>query len=204
MDDLTDEQLMVVFRYGNVDAFDCLYMRYEARIYRLLVRMLKQAQSAEDALQEVFVKVANAASTYQPTGKFRTWIYRIAFNHALNELESSGRSARGKIIPLYARGAEDETDGRSPGLQLAARGQSPIEAAQDAEFMGSLMLALDDLPSQWRAVFLLVQVEGLEYAEAAEALDIPVGTVRSVLHRARARLAVRMSVFGTQEARVGS
>lgn len=195
MEDLTDEQLMVMFRYGNADAFDCLYMRYSARLYRLLARMLKSTSLAEDALQEVFVKVAGAAKSYRPTGRFRTWIYRIAVNHTLNVVGSVDHRARSKVIPLHGVDAAEDA---SPIERLAAPGVGPVETVGESEFLEALNRELDQLPPMWRAVFLLVQVEGLEYEETAEALDVPVGTVRSSLHRARARLAVRLSSYESQ------
>jgi RNA polymerase sigma-70 factor (ECF subfamily) len=191
VEDLTDEQLMVMFRYGNTDAFDCLYMRYSGRLYTLLTRMLKNASTAEDVLQEVFVKVAGAAKSYRPTGRFRTWIYRIAVNHALNVAGSVEHRTHAKVIRLH--GVDEATDETSPIERLAAPGIGPAEALGETEFIEAVTRELDDLPANWRAVFLLVQVEGLEYEEAAEALDMPVGTVRSSLHRARARLAIRLS-----------
>ena len=146
---------------GDGEAFQALYDQYKNLVYRTAFLMLGQAAEAEDALQEVFLKVYRSLGSYDPRkGAFSTWLYRITANHCINV----HRAAEPEPLPIEA-----------------AEGDLPVEVALDVD---SLESALDALSTRLRAVIVLRYYADLSYAEIGEALDLPLGTVKSRLNAA--------------------
>lgn len=175
-----DAALMLAFCAGDGAAFEALFGRWAAPLLRYLERMLRDAAGAEELVQEVFLRVHGARQRYQPQARFSTWLYRIATNLALNELRRPRRrelhtsleEPGGAALAGVGPAAEEELDAR----RLAAR--VDIELAQ--------------LPERQRAALCLTAVEGLSYAEVAEALEISESAVKALVHRARTALAERI------------
>jgi len=179
-----DVRLMLAFRAGDAGAFDALFRRWASPLLRYLARMLRDDAAAEDLVQEAFLRVHRARDRYAPDARFSTWLYRIATNLALNELRRPRRRAR-----------HEPPDGES-GPELAAHAAEP-EGAVDARRRAERALALlEELPEKQRAALCLAALEGLSYAEVAEALEVSEPAVKALVHRARSALADRLRAGG--------
>lgn len=168
---------------GDVDAFEALVRRHERRLLRLCERMLGNAETAQEATQEVFLKAWRKAGGFSPRAKVSTWLYRIAVNHCLNQLR------RRKVAQFFSFGDVASDDG-DESLEL-----DPVDGAPDAERKLAdrrrwqrLRRAIDELPAAQRAVLVLVRFEGLSYLETADALGLTRNAVESRLFRAMRRL----------------
>jgi len=172
---------MLAFREGDADAFDALFRRWSGPLLRYLERMLRDLAEAEELVQEVFLRVHRARDRYTPEARFSTWLYRIATNLALNELRRPRRRA-------VHRSAEGEA-----APPLAGHEPSPERVVDARRAAAALRRELERLPDKQRAALCLVAVEGLSYAEVAEALGVTQKAVKSLVHRARSALAVRVA-----------
>lgn len=162
---------------GDQEAFAQLVERYTGLVYSLAVQRVGNHHDAEDVAQTVFLKAWKALPGFRGDAAFSTWLYRMTANAATDLLRQRGR----RETPLSL----DDPD--LP--QTAHPGPGPVERAQEAERREALADAVDALPEQARAILLLRELEGLSYEEIAAALDLPMGTVRSRLARARKALA---------------
>jgi len=175
-----DVRLMLAFCSGDAAAFDALFRRWSAPLLRYLARMLRDAALAEDLVQEAFLRVHRARDRYAPDARFSTWLYRIATNLALNELRRPQRRARHE--------SPDEAGG--PALVSPAVG--PDDAADARRSAERTLGLLESLPEKQRAALCLAAVEGLSYAQVAEALEVSESAVKALVHRARSSLADRL------------
>lgn len=183
--DLTDEELMVLFQQGDSGAFERLFERYRIPLFNFLLRLLhNQRESAEDVLQEIFVKLARARELYEPRSPLRPWLFTIARNHGLNHLRSRAAVAAQKNVSFDAL-AEPTSD--RPGRELAGRDDTfgAIASKDDQE---RLEQTIGRLPPPARDIFLLHALEGLPHEEIAQVLQMNPATVRTHYHRARAQL----------------
>jgi RNA polymerase sigma-70 factor (ECF subfamily) len=162
-------------RHGDLAALETAYLLFGGRVLRLARAVLADATDAEDALQEVFLKVLERVHQFDGRARFSTWLHRLVVNHCLSRLERA-RIRRADALP--------EADEQAP----VDHAPSPLEAAQRSESRARLEALLRRLPPEQRAAFVLRELEGLSYAEIAAALGVPEGTVMSRLYRARARL----------------
>jgi len=184
MADLSDEELMLMFKYGRVEAFDLLFEKYRSPLLSFLFRMVGDRAAAEDVFQDAFIRVVQAAERYQATAKFSSWLYKIATNRCLNHLNSAGYRFGRRLIPLHADpGTSDSLDASDP---------SPDQIAMERELTDILNRVLLDLPPAQRAAFVLRETQGKAYHEIAEILGEPMGTVKTHLHRAREFVRDRM------------
>jgi RNA polymerase sigma-70 factor (ECF subfamily) len=175
-----DVHLMLAFQAGEPAAFDALFRRWAAPLLRYLERMVRDAGTAEELVQEVFLRVHRARERYAPEARFSTWLYRIATNLALNELRRPRRREPHR--------SQDEEGAPA----LAAEAPDP-DAAVDARRLGARVeRELAALPEKQRAALCLAAVEGLSYAEVAEALEVSESAVKALVHRARTALAERL------------
>jgi RNA polymerase sigma-70 factor (ECF subfamily) len=175
-----DAALMLAFCAGDGAAFDALFGRWAAPLLRYLERMLRDSAVAEELVQEVFLRVHGARERYQPQARFSTWLYRIATNLALNELRRPRRR-------------EPHSSLDEPG-RPALPGEGPAaEDALDARRLSARVeRELAQLPERQRAALCLSAVEGLSYAQVAEALEVSESAVKALVHRARTTLAERV------------
>ena len=175
-----DVRLMLAFREGDVAAFDALFQRWSAPLLRYLERMVRDAATAEELVQEVFIRVHRARERYTPEARFSTWLYRIATNLALNELRR----------PFRRRDHRSADEEGAPQLVSAA---SPPDAVVNARRVGErVWRELESLPERQRAAICLSAVEGLAYAEIAGALQVSEKAVKALVHRARVTLATKL------------
>jgi len=174
-----DAQLMLAFAKGDEAAFDALFDRWSAPLLRFVERMVTDRATAEDLVQDAFLRVHRARSRYEPRARFSTWLYRIATNLARNELRR----------PRRARPHASTDQGRAPALELVGGGVPADEAVDQRRRTDAVERALDALPERQRMALWLSAVEGLSYAEVAEALETTPKSVKSLVHRARSALS---------------
>ena len=165
--------------------FAQLVYRYERELFNYLRRYLGDAESAEDVFQSTFLQVHLNCEQFQADRRFRPWLYCIATNQAI-DLQRKNR--RYKALSLDRTTENEEADLGSLLSLLAGNTPSPIKLVGDAEQAQWVREALQRLPEPFRAVVHLAYYQGMTYVEVAEALSIPVGTVRSRLHSAVAKL----------------
>ena len=175
-----DVALMLAFCAGDGAAFDALFGRWAAPLLRYLERMLRDAAAAEELVQEVFLRVHGARERYQPQARFSTWLYRIATNLALNELRRPRRRERHASLEEAGSAA------------LAGEGPAAEDVLDARRLSARVEQELAQLPERQRAALCLTAVEGLSYAEVAEALEISESAVKALVHRARTALAERI------------
>ncbi|MFN8590195.1 MAG: sigma-70 family RNA polymerase sigma factor [Thermomicrobiales bacterium] len=186
-----DEALIRAAQAGNLDAFNQLVQRHERPVFNVALRLLRDVGLAEDATQDTFIRAWQAIGTFQ-TGSVRSWLYKIATNRAYDMLRASARRPAGS---LEAEPVEIEPTWTAGG----AGEESPDSHALRQELSIYLERALASLPGDQRTVVLLVDVQGLDYHEVADAMGIALGTVKSRLSRARAK--VRQMLADDDEAR---
>ena len=167
-----DAQHMLAFQAGDEEAFVQLYQRYRDPIFRFCFRLLGGQSSAEDATQEVFVKLYKARRRYTAQAAFSTYLYRIAKNHCLNVLAKAER----RLVEAM------------PDAEHASSGHSPERRAGQSALREDIRQALQKLPAQQSAAFVLVHYEGQSYREAADILDSSESAIKSLVYRARQSL----------------
>ena len=195
MIDMSDPLLIEKVKGGDYQAFESLVTRYESKVYRLAVRMLRNPQDAEDALQETFLQVYRGLPGFEGRSAFSTWLFRLATNVCLMKIRHR-ETEPSKLMPL-----EDylprQDDGEIP--QMVDWSIRPEEALLSKESREKMMGALEKLPAEYRAVFILRDMEGLSNAETGESLGISVAAVKSRLHRARLALRGMLSDYFEKE-----
>jgi len=169
-----------------VYAFGQLVNRYQDRILNTCWRICNHREDAEDLAQEAFLKALEALDRFEARSRFYTWLYRIAVNLALSHVRKRGHSVRLKLHADDAGGR----DHQAAALEAWSRSapETPSARLTARETQQRLAAALEGLHEDHRAVVVLHDIEGLNYAEVGRILDIPRGTVKSRLHRARMEL----------------
>jgi RNA polymerase sigma-70 factor (ECF subfamily) len=183
----SDEELLVDYRdEGNRQAFEELVHRYERELYGYLRNYLGDASVAEDVFQQTFLQVYLKCDQFEPARKFRPWLYAVATNQAIDYQRHHGRH-RMTSLDRQMKGPDDTENG-TLGELFDCSDRGPVEESQCLEQADEVRRAVDELPEQTRQVVLLVYFQGLKYREAANALGVPLGTVKSRLHGAIQRL----------------
>ncbi|MGH7516269.1 MAG: RNA polymerase sigma factor [Gemmatimonadales bacterium] len=181
----TDQEIVALARGGEEVAYRELVRRYERPLFSLLYRMVRDRELAEDLAQETFVKALNAIDSYRPEYKFSSWIFKIANNAAIDHLR------RRELDTLSLEGsphAETPEAIEATALQIGDRQASPLDEVEARELGGEIEAAIARLRSEYRSCILLRHVEGRAYEEIAEILGLPLGTVKTYIHRARNEL----------------
>ena len=187
-DPLSDEELLTRLQAGQADLFGELVRRYERELYGYLRRYLGRDDLAEDVFQNTFLAVFRKIHHYQPGRAARPWLYTIATNQAIDATRRRSRRVDARADAILPGGVGDEDGGRPLLEILRDPDAGPVAQAELAELRGLVREAVDELPDLLRQVILLAYFQGLRYQEIAEALDIPLGTVKSRLHAAVAKL----------------
>jgi RNA polymerase sigma-70 factor (ECF subfamily) len=180
---MDESALIQAARQGDLEAFNRLVLAYQDVVFGQAYRMMGDPHAAEDATQEAFLSAFRSLRAYRG-GSFKAWLLRIVTNASYDELR---RRQRRPTTPLEPLDAEDEEEVETPRW-LADPGISPEEAAERAELEQALQRCLDGLPVEFRSAVLLVDIQGLDYDEAGQAIGRPVGTVKSRVARGRLRL----------------
>ena len=173
-----DRRLIAECLSGQTQAFGGLVSRYQTRLYNAILRVLGHAEDAADVVQDSFLNAFQSLGSFKGDAEFFTWLYRIAFNSAMSHKRRKRATisldvarAEGKFDP------EDPTDYIKPGSSLARM-----------EEEGQLHKAMSRLSAEHKEVLVLKDIEGLRYEQIADILEVPIGTIRSRLHRARIEL----------------
>lgn len=177
-EELLDEELVRRAQSGQPRAFDLLVIRHQSKVVQLVSRFVGEAD-AQDVAQEAFIKAYRALPNFKGDSAFYTWLYRIAINTAKNQLVSRKRRPQAQDIDaqdaeLYGH-TEHMSDIDTPEAHLLT-----------GEIQDAVVAAIEQLPPDLRQAITLRELEGLSYEEIAEAMDCPIGTVRSRIFRARA------------------
>ncbi len=175
---LTDFELVQRVQAGDKKSFDVLVLKYQHKVINLVMRYMHDPDTAQDVAQEAFIKAYKGLKNFRGESAFYTWLYRIAINTAKNHLVSQGR--RTPTNDIDAEEAE-QFEGESA---LKEYGTPENEMLRD-EIQSIVSNAIDALPDDLRTAIVLRELEGMSYEEIAEAMDCPIGTVRSRIFRAR-------------------
>ncbi len=179
----SDERLMLRFQAGDVQAFEELVRRHRTPVFSFLLRLTGDRGRAEDLCQETFLRVVKAAAGWEPRATFRTWVFSMARNLAVDEAR---RQAFRRAEPLDDP-ARDPTPSDAPG---------PDRVAEGALLRPKLEAALAALPAEQREVFLLREHAGLRFGEIAEVTGVPENTVKSRMRYALEALRARLEALG--------
>lgn len=173
-----DDALVARVQQGDKRAFDLLVLKYQYKVQAIISRFIKDSAEVHDVAQETFIKAYRALANFRGDSQFYTWLYRIAVNTSKNHLVSRGRRPPSSDIDAeeadFYAGAEALRDNESPEASMATE---QLETA--------IFEALERLPEDLRTAITLREMDGLSYEEIAEAMDCPIGTVRSRIFRAR-------------------
>ena len=173
-----DEELVLRVQQGDKSAFDLLVIKYQHKIIQLVNRYVKDPSEAQDVAQEAFIKAYRALGNFRGDSAFYTWLYRIAINTAKNYLVSRSRRSSDYQVDIQ----DAEAIENAPQLQGM---ETPERLLLNQEIIDTIKTAIDKLPEEMRTAIILREFDGMSYEEIAEAMDCPVGTVRSRLFRAR-------------------
>jgi len=173
-----DEDLVLRVQQGDKSAFDFLVIKYQHKIIQLVNRYVKDPSEAQDVAQEAFIKAYRALGNFRGDSAFYTWLYRIAINTAKNYLVSRSRRSSDYQVDIQ----DAEAIENAPQLQGM---DTPERLLLNQEIIDTIKMAIEKLPEEMRTAIMLREFDGMSYEEIAEAMDCPVGTVRSRLFRAR-------------------
>lgn len=180
----SDNELMLKVKEGDINAFEELYRRHSVHVINFAYRMLNDKNSAEEVMQEVFVKVYIQAKKYRPDAKFTTYLFRVASNHCLNYIRDNKTASKGTISEFNEQATSHFYSGKQPEEQVLKSERSNI-----------LLKALSELPENQRSAIVLLTYNDMSYEEIAEAIGCSVKAVKSLLHRARESLRGKLGYF---------
>ena len=191
---LPDADVVRLAQEGRERAFRELVRRYERPVFSLIYRMVRDRETSEDLAQETFVKILNHIDKYSPEFKFSSWIFKIANNVAIDHLRRKTLDTVSIDGSPHARTAAESA---ASSLDLAAQQESALDELEARELGTAIERAVAGLRPMYRACIMLRHVEGRSYEEIASTLDLPLGTVKTYIHRARHEL--RRALEGTRE-----
>ncbi|HEX6250092.1 MAG TPA: sigma-70 family RNA polymerase sigma factor [Gemmatimonadaceae bacterium] len=182
---LPDADVVALAKEGREAAFRELVRRYERPVFSLVFRLVRDRDTAEDLAQETFVKVLNNIERYRPEFKFSSWLFKIANNVAIDHL----RKRSVDTVSLDgSRWATSTDEMQATSVRAVDTSQSALEELESRELGGAIERAIGSLRPEYRACILLRHVEDRSYEEIAATLDLPLGTVKTYIHRARHEL----------------
>ena len=181
----SDKTLAAQAADGREKAFRELMTRYEKPVFSLVYRMVRDRGLAEDLAQETFIRAFTAIGKYNPNYKFSSWIFKIAHNLTIDHL----RKKRIETVSIHgAPHAVTEEEQARTSLDLEATGELPDAYVENLELGSQIERAIGQLRPEYRTATLLRHVEGYSYQEIAKIMDLPLGTVKTYIHRARLEL----------------
>ena len=181
-----DAELVQRFKNGDRRAYEEIVRRYQHRVFGLALRWMGDPQIAEEVAQDVFIALFRSLSKFRGDSKLSTWIYRVVVNHCKNRKLYRKRRHMRKHEALDGK---DDPDDDGPARQIAHDGPGTDAPLHTSEAQQLVHQALDQLDEGQRRIIVLRDIEDLAYEEIGEILDVPRGTVKSRLHRARKQLA---------------
>ena len=181
----SDQELVSRAQQGDKRAFDLLVIKYQQKVASLISRYVRDSSEIMDIAQEAFLKAYRALPGFRGESAFYTWLYRIAINTVKNHLVAQGRRPPGEDVEAEVAEQMDA------GARLREVG-TPESHLLSEEIAQTVQRALDDLPEDLRTAIVLRELEGLSYEEIANAMECPIGTVRSRIFRAREAIDKRL------------
>ncbi len=180
-----DHELVARARKGSQAAYRELLGRYQRPVFSLVYRMVRDREQAEDLAQETFVKVFNNIERYDPKYKFSSWIFKIATNLTIDVI----RKKEPVTVSLDgSRNATSDDEIEATRITVASDDENPEELLEARELGAEIEVAIGRLRPEYRTAILLRHVEGNAYEEIAEIMGVPLGTVKTYIHRARGEL----------------
>jgi RNA polymerase sigma-70 factor (ECF subfamily) len=182
---LPDADVARLAQQGREAAFRELVRRYERPVFSLVFRMVRDSATAEDLAQDTFIKVLNHIDKYRPEFKFSSWLFKIANNVAIDHLR---RRQLDTISMDGSPNAATASDIEATSFDIADRAESALDQMEAKELGSAIERAIGALRPEYRSCIMLRHVEGRSYEEIAATLDLPLGTVKTYIHRARHQL----------------
>lgn len=194
MDQRTDNELLQAYRAGESRALEELIRRHHDDLMRFLIRLTGDRASAEDVFQDTFLQVHISADVFDATRRFKPWLFTIAANKARDLLR---RNARRRAFDLDSPVSRSSSSGDATTFMdlMQVRVDQPADAVSSAERDSMVQGVISNLPVSLREVLLLAYFQKMSYNQIADALDIPLGTVKSRLHAAVAAFARKWQVI---------
>ena len=188
----TDEELMIRFQRGDRPSFALLVRRHKTPLYNFALRQLGSASTAEEVVQDAFVRVVQSAADFKHAARFSTWLYTIARNLCVDQMRKRALRRHPSLDE-----PERTADGDGPSLgERTADAQANVErAAVSGEIRERVLAAVDALPLEQREVFLMREVGSLPFKDIAEIVGVPENTVKSRMRYALERLQAALSEF---------
>ena len=187
------EELAVRMKKGDAEAFSEFVREYEKNVYNIALRVLKNAQDAEDAAQEVFLRVYRNIRKFEGRSSLSTWTYQITMNVCLDTTRKRKHQAESPLMQVI--------DGEEVGADVPDDSYQPEQVYERREMRETVRGAIDSLPQDQREVIVLRELTGLSYTELSSVLNVTEGTVKSRLYRARERLANILRENGNKSGR---
>jgi RNA polymerase sigma-70 factor (ECF subfamily) len=181
-----DKQLVTRAQQGDKQAFNLLVEKYQRKLSRLLSRFIRDQGEVEDVTQEAFIKAYRALPAFRGDSAFYTWLYRIGINTAKNYLMAMGRRA-----PTSTEVEAEDAEGFEEGEQLRDI-NTPESVLLTKEIAETVNSTIEQLPEELRRAIQMREIEGMSYEDIAQAMDCPIGTVRSRIFRAREAIAEQL------------
>ena len=182
----SDQKLVERVQKGDKGAFDLLVLKYQHKIVNLVMRYVRDPELALHISQEAFIKAYRALPSFRGESAFYTWLYRIAVNTAKNYLVAAGRRA-----PTSTQFDSEEAENFEEGHQLRHM-NTPEAELMSKQIASTVNQTMNELPEELRTAIVLREIDGMSYEDIAEAMNCPIGTVRSRIFRARETIAERI------------
>ncbi len=195
----SDDELMQRFQKGDEDAFNSIVRRHHKPLVNFIARFIGDRDNAEDLAQDTFIRMFKAANRYKPgRAQFKTWMYFIAKNLCKNEIRNRGRRDRYRIDNVIT--SEQISGGNEDQIDLIATAPAkaalqPEVAIERKELRGATNKAISELPEKYRFPLILRDIQGLSYEEISKILELPNGTTKSRINRARLMLKDKLKSF---------
>ncbi|HUG42119.1 MAG TPA: sigma-70 family RNA polymerase sigma factor [Longimicrobiales bacterium] len=186
---LSDQDVIRHAREGRESAFRELIRRYERPLFSIIYRMVRDRELAEDLAQDTFIKVLNALDRYDPSYKFSSWIFKIAHNTTVDHIRKKTPETLSLDGSPHARTQEQAEATSFAAVDTA---ENPEQYTSSREVGGEIEAALQDVRPEYREAIMLWHVEGRPYEEIARIMDLPLGTVKTYIHRGRNELRKRL------------
>jgi len=187
--DRNDAELVLRTRSGDKEAYGELVSRYQGHVYGLAYSFVNNWVEAQDIAQETFIRAYTNLDQLRDPARFAAWLRRVTFGVAMNWLKA------------FRKGLFEQLEGRVDldHLEIPEFKPGPPEVVEQRELAEAVLQAVDSLPSKYRVPLTMFHLDGLSYKKVADFLDIPLGTVKMLIHRARAKLKARLAVYAAEE-----
>jgi len=188
----TDEELMLRYRDGDAAAFETLYRRYEKPLFDFIYRLVPNSADTESLFQETFFRLVRAKGKYRVTAQFKTWLFQIAVNLCRDRMRRMKHRSHLSLNSPVISGSGGRTDIQDFVSDPSAAVDKSVEAGELATAVKGAVAAL---PEDERLIVVLKEYQGLNYSEIAEITNRPVGTLKSINHRAHERLRSALAPY---------